>query len=82
MRSSLQVLMRSFRAGWIVDIFSVLALEIRGENSMDCAAMNMTRFPMTMISLGMDMEQRDHDGPCHRPDKDHGAQAGYFGENR
>jgi hypothetical protein len=35
---------------------------------MDSAAMNMTRIPMTMICLGMDMEQWDHEHPRDQPE--------------
>lgn len=70
------MLMRCFRTGQIVDIIRVLTLEVWGENCMDSAAVNMIAIPMTMVSLRVNMEQWDHDGPCHRPDKDHGAQPG------
>jgi len=66
-RTSLKVLMRCFRTGLIVDIILVLALEVRGEHRMNSAAMNMTDFPMTMISLRVDMEQRDHEHPEGQP---------------
>jgi len=56
MGTSLKVLMRCIRAGWIMGIFLVLALEIWGEHRMDRAAMDMIRIPMAMIRLGMHME--------------------------
>ncbi len=63
MRTSLKVLMRCFRTARIVNFILVLALEVRGEHSMDSAAMNMTRLPMTMIRLGMHMEEWNHEHP-------------------
>ena len=56
MGTNLKVLMRCFGTGRIVDNLRVLALEVRGEHSMDSAAVHMTRIPMTMISLRVDME--------------------------
>ena len=57
MRTSLKMLMCCFRTGRIVDIIRVLALEVRGENSMDSAAVNVTRISMTMICVGMHVEE-------------------------
>ena len=68
MRTSLKVLMLCFRTGWIVDDLRVFALEVRGENRVDRAAMNMTRIPMLMIGFGMDMEERDHEHPRSQPE--------------
>jgi len=68
MRTSLQVLMCGFRTGRIVVSLRVLALEVRGKNSVDRAAMDMTGFPMTMISLGMHVEQWDHEDPRDQPE--------------
>jgi len=67
MRTSLKVLMSCFRTGRIVDIILVLALEVRGEHSMNSAAMNMANFPMTMISLRVDVDQRNHEHPEDQP---------------
>ncbi len=65
MRTSLKmkVLMRCFRTGRIMDIIRVLTLEVRGENSMDSAAVNMTHIPMAMICLWMHVEEWDHEHP-------------------
>ena len=63
MRTGLKVLMRGFRTGRIVDSFCELALEVWGEHRMDRTTMTMTRIPMMMIPLGMDMKQRDHEHP-------------------
>jgi hypothetical protein len=71
MDTSLKMLMLCFRTGWIVDDFRVLALEVRGENRMDRAAMNMTRISMMMICLGMHVEKWNHEHPYGRPHKDH-----------
>ena len=68
MRTSLKVLMRCFRTGRIVDIILVLALEVRGEHSMDSAAVDMARLPMTMIGLRVDMEQWNHEHPRDQPE--------------
>ena len=70
MRAGLKVLMRCFRTGRIVDSLRVLALEVRGKNRMDSAAMIMTRIPMMMIGFGMDMEERDHEHPRGHPYED------------
>ena len=70
MRSSLKVLMRCFRTGRIVDIIGVFTLEVWGENRMDRAAMNMIAIPMTMIRLGVNMEQWDHEHPRAQPEHD------------
>jgi len=66
--------------GMVID--RELTAQVRGKNSMDGPSMYVTCGPVAMVSLGMDMEQWDHDGPCHCPDKDHGPQAGYFSKNR
>ena len=63
MRTSLKVLMRCFRTGRIVDSLRVLALEVRGEHSMDSAAVNMTPLSMKMIRLGMHVEEWNHEHP-------------------
>jgi len=63
MRTSLKVLMLCFRTGWIVDDLRVFALEVRGENRMDRAAMNMIRIPMMMICLRMHVEEWNHEHP-------------------
>ena len=63
MRTSLKVLMRCFRTGLIVDIILVLALEVRGEDSMDSAAMSMMCIPMMMICIGMHVEEWNHEHP-------------------
>ena len=70
MCTSLKVLMRCFRTGRIVDSLRVLALEVRGENRMDRAAMNMTRIPVMMIGLGMHVEEWNHEHPYGRPHED------------
>ena len=64
MRTSLKVLMCGFGTGRIVDRFRELAFEVWGEHCMDRTAMDMTHVPMMMISLGMDMKQRDQEHPC------------------
>ena len=56
-RTILKMLMRCFRTGCIVDILCVLAIEVRGENRMDRATVNMTRIPMMMIRIGMHVEE-------------------------
>ena len=71
MRTSLKVLMLCFSTGWIVDDLRVFALEVRGENRMDHAAMNMTRIPMMMICLRMHVEEWNHEHPYGRPQEDH-----------
>jgi hypothetical protein len=68
MRASLKVLMHCFRTCRIVDSLRVLALEVRGEHSMDSAAMNMARIPMTMICLGMHVEEWNHEHPRDQPE--------------
>jgi hypothetical protein len=73
MRTNLKVLMRCFRTGRIVDIICVLALEVRGENSMNSTAMRMTRIPMTMICLGMHVEEWNHEHPYGHPHEDQQA---------
>jgi hypothetical protein len=40
---------------------------------MDSAAMNMTRIPMTMICLGMHVEEWNHEHPYGRPHEDRHA---------
>ena len=70
MDTSLKVLMRYFRTGRIVDSLRVLALEVRGENRMDSAAMNMTRIPMMMIGIGMHVEEWNYEHPYGRPRED------------
>jgi hypothetical protein len=47
-----------------------LTVQVLGENRMDRAAMNMTRIPMTMISLGMHVEEWNHEHPYGRPHED------------
>ena len=69
--------MRGFRAGRIVDGLCILALEVRGEHRMDCAAVNMTRIPVMMIGLGMDMEERDHEHPRGQPEHDKYTNSGH-----
>lgn len=69
--TNLKVLMRCFRTGRIMDIIRVLAFEVGGEHCMDRAAMNMTRISMTMICLGMHMEEWNHEHPYGRPYEDH-----------
>jgi hypothetical protein len=68
MNTSLKVLMRCIRTGWIVDSLRILALKIRGENRMDRAAVNMTRIPVMMICFRMDMEERNHEHPRGQPE--------------
>ena len=54
--------------GMVID--RELTAQIRGKNSMDRAAMNMTRIPMTMICLGMHVEEWNHEHPYGRPHED------------
>ena len=70
MRTSLKMLMCCFRTGRIVDIIRVLALEVRGENSMDSAAVNVTRISMRMICVGMHVEEWNHEHPEGCPHQD------------
>ena len=70
MHAGLQVLMRGFRTGRIMDSFCELALKVRGENRMDRAAMNMTRVPMIMICLGMHVEEWNYEHPYGHPYED------------
>ena len=74
MRAGLKVLMRCFRTGRIMESLRILALEVRGKNRMDRAAMIMTRIPM--IGFGMDMEERDHEHPDRYPREDQQASTG------
>lgn len=62
--------MRCFGTGRIVDSFRVLALEVRGEHRMDCAAVNMTRIPVMMICFGMHVEEWNHEHPYGGPYED------------
>lgn len=48
-----------------------LTTQVRGKHSMDGPAVNMTRIPMTMICLGVDMEQWRGEHPYGRPHEDH-----------
>ena len=70
MRAGLKVLMRGFRTGRIMDGFCELALEVWGENRMDCATMNMSRIPMSMIRIGMHVEKWNHEHPDGYPRED------------
>jgi len=70
MCTSLKVLMRCFRTGWIVDRRRILTLKIWGEYCMDCVVVNMTRLPMMMICLGMHVEEWNHEHPYGRPHED------------
>jgi hypothetical protein len=67
MRTGLEMLMRGFRTGRIVDTFCELALKVWRENRMDCSTMSMARIPMMMICFGMDMKKWDHDHPRREP---------------
>jgi hypothetical protein len=71
MCTSLEVLMRCFRASRIVDSLRVLAFEVRGEHRMDRAAVNMTRISVMMICLRMHVEEWNHEHPNGRPHEDH-----------
>lgn len=51
-----------------MDIILVLPLQILGEHRMDRAAMNMARLSMTMIRLGMHVEQWEHEHPRDQPE--------------
>ncbi len=62
------MVMLYFRTGRIVDMICVLTLEVRGENRMDSAAVNMIATPMTMVGLRMDMEQWDQEHPRDQPE--------------
>ena len=66
MRKSVKVMMRCFRARSIVRLIRILALEVRREHRMDSTAVNVTRIPMTMIRLGMHMEEWNHEHPHGR----------------
>jgi hypothetical protein len=50
-----------------------LTIQVRGKHRMDRAAMNMTRIPMTMVCLGMDMDQWRGEHPYGCPHKDRHA---------
>lgn len=76
MRAGLKVLMCGFRTGRIMDSFCELALEVRGENRMDSAAMDMTHIPMMMIGLGMHVEKWNHEHPDGYPREDQQASTG------
>jgi hypothetical protein len=76
MRAGLQVLMCGFRTSRIMDSFCELALEVWGENRMDCAAMNMTLISMSMIRIGMHVEKWNHEHPDGYPREDQQASTG------
>ena len=76
MRTSLKMLMRDFRTGRIMDSFCELALEVWGENRMDCAAMNMTLISMSMIRIGMHVEKWNHEHPDGYPRENQQASTG------
>ena len=78
MPTSWKVLMRCFRTGQIVDSLRVLALEVRGEHSMDSAAMNMTRIPRMMICIGMHVDEWNHEHPEGRPHEDQHPRTRWF----
>ena len=78
MRTSLKEPMLRFRAGRIVNLIRVLALEVRREHSMDCAAVSMTRISMTMVCIGMHVEKWNHEHPEGHPREDHHARAGWL----
>ena len=50
-----------------------LTIQVRGKHSMDRAAMNMTRIPMTMVCLRMHVEEWNHEHPYGRPHEDRHA---------
>ena len=50
-----------------------LTVQVRGKNSMDRAAVNMTRISMPMVGLGMDMNQWGGEHPYGRPHEDRHA---------
>lgn len=70
MRTSLKEPMLPFGTGRIVDFIRILALKVRGEHSMDCTAVNMTRISMTVICIGMHVEEWNHEHPHGRPYED------------
>lgn len=72
MRKSLKLkmLMRGFRTGWIVDIVRIFALEVLGKHCMNRTAMHMACIPMTMVCVGMHMEERNHEHPDRCPHED------------
>jgi uncharacterized membrane protein YjdF len=47
--------------------------QVRGEHRMDRAAMNMIRIPMSMVGLGMDMDQWRGEHPYACPHEDRHA---------
>ena len=53
-----------------MDILLVLTIQIRREYRMDRAAVNMARISMTMIGLGVYVEEWDHEHPERRPHKE------------
>jgi len=67
MSASLQVLMRCFRTGLIVDASRILTRKVWRENRMDGAAVNMTGIPMAMVGLGMHVDKRERNHPQHYP---------------
>ena len=44
------------------------AVRVRRKDCMDCASVYMTRIPVVMISLGMDMKEWDHEHPRDQPE--------------
>ncbi len=58
------------RGPWLSVIRPVIlefAIEVRGPHRMDRAAMNMSRFSVTVIRIGMHVEQGHHEHPQSRP---------------
>ena len=63
MSTSLKEPKLRFRTGRIADLIRILTLEVRREHSMDCAAVNMARVSMTMVCIGMHVEEWNHEHP-------------------
>jgi hypothetical protein len=78
MNASLDMLMRYFRTCRVVNTTGVFTLEVRRENSMDSAAVNVPRIPMTMICLGMHVEEWKHEHPQGRPHEDQHSKIRWF----
>jgi hypothetical protein len=51
---------------WVIK----LAVKILRPNRVNGPTVDMSRFWMTMIRIGMDMKQRNHEHPHGRPDQD------------
>ena len=70
--------MRGIGTSRVVDCILIFALKVLGEHRMDGAAMHMPLTPVSMIRLGMDMDEWNDEHPEGRPEEDQQAGAGGF----